>query len=98
MSRNVFTQTVFAFLFLVATNLVVPHSAWSQERPQAESTQKTHYRYRLDTTPRVRDNFSDVLPLETPPIEYRNGSERTTVRKLNGLNKYGNITLRWRKR
>ncbi|MBU0654300.1 MAG: phage tail protein, partial [Gammaproteobacteria bacterium] len=28
-------------------------------------------------------------------IEYREGDEITTVRKLNGLNKYANITLKW---
>ena len=31
----------------------------------------------------------------TEPIEYREGDEITTVRKLNGLNKYANITLKW---
>lgn len=28
-------------------------------------------------------------------IEYREGNEATTVRKLSGLTKYGNITLKW---
>ena len=29
------------------------------------------------------------------PIEYREGTDRTTVRKLPGLTKYTNITLKW---
>jgi phage tail-like protein len=31
---------------------------------------------------------------ETDPIEYRNGDEDITVRKLPGLKKFGNITLK----
>jgi len=33
--------------------------------------------------------------LSTDPIEYREGGENTTVRKLPGLTKYANITLKW---
>ena len=36
----------------------------------------------------IPDTSSDV-------IEYRVGNETPTVRKLPGLNKYGNITLKW---
>lgn len=41
--------------------------------------------------------FSDMsgLEIEQEPIEYREGSEPTHVRKLNGLTKYANVTLRW---
>jgi phage tail-like protein len=55
--------------------------------------------------------FSEVggLDTTTDPIEYRNGNEDITVRKLPGLRKYANITLKrgytdskelweWRKR
>lgn len=49
------------------------------------------------------------LTMETDPIEYRTGPEDITVRKLPGLKKFGNITLKrgftkdkglweWRKR
>jgi phage tail-like protein len=34
------------------------------------------------------------LSTETDPIEYRNGNENITVRKLPGLVKYSNITLK----
>lgn len=49
------------------------------------------------------------LSMQTDPIEYREGNEPNTVRKLPGLKKFGNITLKrgftkgtelwdWRKR
>lgn len=40
--------------------------------------------------------FSEVegLEFEETPIEYREGSENTTVRKFSGISKYANITLR----
>jgi phage tail-like protein len=34
------------------------------------------------------------LTMETDPIEYRTGVEDITVRKLTGLKKFGNITLK----
>src|SRR5688572_13425993 len=41
-------------------------------------------------------SFTEVsgLELEVTPIEYRNGSEGTTVRKSAGLRKYTNLTLK----
>jgi phage tail-like protein len=42
-------------------------------------------------------NFSEVsgLTLECEPIEYRGGADQTlTVRKIPGLKKYGNVTLK----
>ena len=44
----------------------------------------------------VRGSFAEVsgLDAEISPIEYRNGSEDTTVRKLPGLKKFSNITLK----
>jgi phage tail-like protein len=45
----------------------------------------------------VRGSFAEVSGLEVAidPIEYRNGSEDITVRKLPGLKKFTNITLKW---
>ena len=41
-------------------------------------------------------NFSNqVGEVETAPIEYRNGAEDNEVRKMPGLKKYGNVTLKW---
>jgi phage tail-like protein len=55
------------------------------------------FRYRLEINGIDQAGFSEVAigDLSTDAIEYREGDEITTVRKLNGLNKYGNITLKW---
>ncbi len=44
----------------------------------------------------VQGSFSEVsgLGVEITPIEYRNGSEDITVRKLPGLKKFNNIVLK----
>jgi phage tail-like protein len=41
--------------------------------------------------------FSDCTGFgaSTDPIEYREGGENRTVRKLPGMTKYNNITLKW---
>jgi len=41
--------------------------------------------------------FSECTGFEisTDPVEYREGGYDNTVRKLPGLNKYGNIMLKW---
>jgi phage tail-like protein len=56
-----------------------------------------NFRYRLEIDNIEQAGFAEVTvgDLSTDPIEYREGDELTTVRKLNGLNKYGNITLKW---
>jgi phage tail-like protein len=56
-----------------------------------------NFRYRLEIDQIQQAGFSEVAigDLSSDPIEYREGDELTTVRKLNGLNKYGNITLKW---
>ena len=45
----------------------------------------------------VKGSFMEVagLGVEITPIEYRNGSENITVRKLPGLFKVPNLTLKW---
>jgi phage tail-like protein len=56
-----------------------------------------NFRYRLEIDGIVQAGFSEVAigDSSNDPIEYREGNELTTVRKLKGLNKYGNITLKW---
>ena len=45
-----------------------------------------------------RTSFAEIegldMEIEQDPIEYREGDEITTVRKLSGLNKYANINMR----
>jgi phage tail-like protein len=49
-----------------------------------------------DAGDEVRGSFTEVsgLEVELDVIEYRNGSEEITVRKIPGLRKYPNITLK----
>ena len=56
-----------------------------------------NFRYRLEIDGIVQAGFSEVAigDASNDPIEYREGNEITTVRKLKGLNKYANITLKW---
>ncbi len=55
------------------------------------------YRYRLEIDRIEQAGFCEVTigDLSTDPIEYREGDEPATERKLNGPNKYANITLKW---
>lgn len=56
-----------------------------------------NFRYRLEIDQIQQAGFSEVTigDLSNEPIEYREGDEVTTVRKLNGLTKYANVTLKW---
>jgi phage tail-like protein len=56
-----------------------------------------NFRFALELGNIQQAGFAEVAigDLSTDPIEYREGNEIPTVRKLNGLNKYGNITLKW---
>jgi phage tail-like protein len=56
-----------------------------------------NFRYRLEIDQIEQAGFAEVAigDLSNEPIEYREGDEITTVRKLNGLTKYANITLKW---
>lgn len=54
-------------------------------------------RYRLEIDGITQAGFSEATIPDTTqdPIEYREGNEPNTVRKIPGLTKYGNITLKW---
>lgn len=54
-------------------------------------------RFRLEIDGITQGNFSEVMIGETTTeaIDYREGNEPTHVRKLPGLTKFGNITLKW---
>jgi phage tail-like protein len=56
-----------------------------------------NFRFRLEIDQITQGYFSEVAIGEstTEPIDYREGNEPTHVRKLPGLTKYGNITLKW---
>ena len=56
------------------------------------------FRYKVEVEGIARASFSEVsgISLSTDSVEYRDGDDlRNTPRKLPGLTKFGNITLRW---
>lgn len=56
-----------------------------------------NFRYRVEVEGIEQAGFNEVSGFEASidVIEYREGNEVTTPRKLPGLSKYGNITLKW---
>lgn len=55
-----------------------------------------NYRFTIEFEGSKKAGFSDVIVAETTVdmVDYRNGSDPTHARKLSGLTKYGNITLK----
>ncbi|MGM0879734.1 MAG: phage tail protein [Bacillota bacterium] len=56
-----------------------------------------NFRFRVEIDGIQQAGFSDVSGFDSSidVIEYREGNEGTTVRKLPGLTKYGNVSLKW---
>lgn len=56
-----------------------------------------NFRYRLEIDNITQAGFSEVAIAETTidAVDYREGIDPPHVRKLSGLTKYGNITLKW---
>jgi phage tail-like protein len=56
-----------------------------------------NFRYRLEIDSIAQAGFSEVMIAETTidAVEYRVGLDPPHLRKLSGLTKYGNITLKW---
>lgn len=56
-----------------------------------------NFRFRVEIDNAVRAGFAEVSGLEvtTETIDYREGTDPVHVRKLSGLTKYGNVTLKW---
>jgi phage tail-like protein len=56
-----------------------------------------NFRYRLEIDSITQAGFSEVMIAETTidAVDYREGKDPPHVRKLSGLTKYGNITLKW---
>lgn len=56
-----------------------------------------NFRYRLEIDSVTQAGFSEVSIAETTidAVDYREGTDPPHVRKLSGLTKYGNITLKW---
>jgi phage tail-like protein len=56
-----------------------------------------NFRYRLEIDNITQAGFSEVHISETmiDVVEYREGNDPPHVRKLSGLTKYGNVSLKW---
>ena len=56
-----------------------------------------NFRFLVEIDGIIQAGFSEAAIPDSAqdPIEYREGSETPTVRKLPGLVKYGNVTLKW---
>ena len=56
-----------------------------------------NFRFLVEIDGIVQAGFSEASIPDTTqePIEYREGNQTPTVRKLPGLIKYGNLTLKW---
>src|SRR5690242_2614488 len=56
-----------------------------------------NFRYRLEIDSITQAGYSEVMIAETTidAVDYREGTDPPHVRKLSGLTKYGNITLKW---
>jgi phage tail-like protein len=56
-----------------------------------------NFRFRLEIDGISQASFSEVAIGETATdaVDYRDGTDPAHVRKLDGLTKYGNITLKW---
>jgi phage tail-like protein len=56
-----------------------------------------NFRFRVDIDNVARAGFAEVSGLEitTEAIDYREGTDPPHARKLSGLTKYGNVTLKW---
>src|SRR4030042_4991045 len=55
------------------------------------------FRFRVEIDGITLAGFSECTFADTTtdPVEYREGNEIPVFRKLSGLTKYGNITLKW---
>lgn len=55
-----------------------------------------NFRFRVEIDSVTRAGFAEVVGLEitTQAIDYREGTDPPHVRKLSGLTKYGNVTLK----
>lgn len=56
-----------------------------------------NFRFRVEIDGIQQAGFSEVTGFDATvePIDYREGTDPTHVRKLTGMTKYGNVTLKW---
>lgn len=56
-----------------------------------------NFRFRVEIDGIQQAGFSEVTGFDATvePIDYREGTDPTHARKLTGMTKYGNVTLKW---
>jgi phage tail-like protein len=56
-----------------------------------------NFRFRVEIDGIQQAGFTEVTGFDATvdPIDYREGTDPTHVRKLTGLTKFGNVTLKW---
>jgi phage tail-like protein len=56
-----------------------------------------NFRFKVEIDGIQQAGFSEVTGFDATvdPIDYREGTDPTHVRKLTGLTKFGNVTLKW---
>lgn len=56
-----------------------------------------NFKFRLEIDEIQQAGFSEVTMAETmtEAVDYRNGNDPSFARKLDGLTKFGNVTLKW---
>lgn len=65
--------------------------------PVREGDPLRNYRFRVEIEGITQAGFSEVSGIDTSidVVEYRVGNDPTHLRKLSGLTKFSNITLKW---
>jgi phage tail-like protein len=63
--------------------------------PRKDPYRQFRFRVEIDGITQAGFNECAFADTTTDPVEYREGNEAPVFRKLSGLTKYGNITLKW---
>ncbi|HEC97723.1 MAG TPA: phage tail protein [Nitrospirae bacterium] len=63
--------------------------------PRPDPYRQFRFRVEIDGITQAGFNECSFADTTTDPVEYREGDEPPVSRKLSGLTKYGNITLKW---
>jgi phage tail-like protein len=63
--------------------------------PRKDPYRQFRFRVEIDGITQAGFNECTLADTTTDPVEYREGNEAPVFRKLSGLTKYGNITLKW---
>ena len=63
--------------------------------PRKDPLRNFRFRLEIDGIQQAGSSEGTGFDVTVEPIDYREGNDPTHVRKLPGLTKYGNVTLKW---